>query len=91
MTKVYRVDCAASAELKVYVSDVRMDADLVVFETSDMWEATEPEVWYYTDVLGEADRVVCFTRSRWDADLIIYRTDIQPDAGWIDSGKSHLL
>lgn len=91
MTKVYRVDCSAAAELKVHVTNVRLDADLIVFETTDAWAATEPEVWYYTDVLSEADRVVCFTGSRWDADLIIYRTDIQPDAGWIDESKAHLL
>jgi hypothetical protein len=91
MTKMYRVDCSAEAELKVYVTDVRMDADLVVFETSDEWAATEPEIWYYTDVMSLADRVICFTKSRWEADLVIFKTLILPDAGWIDETKSHLL
>ncbi len=91
MPKMFCVDCAANAELKVYVTDIRLDADLVVFETSDMWAATEPEIWYYTDVQGEADRVMCFTNSLWDADLIVYKTDIQPDAGWVNDAKAHLL
>lgn len=91
MTKVYRVDSSAEAELKVYVTDVRMDADLIVFETTDEWAATEPEIWYYTDVMSLADRVICFAKSRWEADLIIYRTDVQPDAGWVDETKSYLL
>ena len=91
MTKLYRVECTAEAELKVYVTDIRMDADLIVFETDDMWAATEPGIWYYTDVMSQADRVVCFTHSRWDADLIVYRTDVQPDAGWVNVAKSDLL
>jgi len=88
---MFCVDCAANAELKVFVTDVRLDADLIVFETPDMWAATEPEIWYYTDVQGEADRVMCFTDSLWDADLIVYKTDIQPDAGWVNDAKAHLL
>jgi hypothetical protein len=91
MPKMHRVDCMAEADLKVYVTDVRMDADLIVFETSDVWAAEEPEIWFYTDVQGEADWVVCLVSSRWDADLIIYRTDIQPDAGWVDQAKADLL
>ena len=91
MTKVYRVDCSAEAELKVFVTDIRMDADLIVFETNDMWEATEPGVWWYTDIMSEADCVVCFTKSPWDADLIIYKTRIQPDSGWVNGAKTNLL
>ena len=91
MTKVYRIDCSAEAELKVYVTDIRMDADLIVFETDDMWAASEPGIWWYTDIKGEADCVVCFTRSPWDADLIIYRTVILPEAGWVDGVKTDLL
>jgi len=91
MTKVYRVECTAEAELKVYVTDIRMDADLIVFETDDMWAATEPGIWYYADVMSQAERAICFTRSRWDADLVVYRTDVQPDAGWVNAAKSHLL
>ena len=91
MTKVYRVDCSAEAELKVYVTDIRMDADLIVFETDDVWAATEPGIWCYTDIMGEADCVVCFTESPWDADLTIYRTVIFPEAGWVNAAKTDLL
>ena len=91
MTKVYRVDCTAEAELKVYVTDIRMDADLIVFETDDMWAATEPGIWWYTDIKSEADCVVCFTKSPWDADLTIFRTVILPDAGWVNGAKVDLL
>jgi len=91
MTKVYRADCTGEADLKVYVTDVRFDADLIVFETTDEWAATEPEIWYYTGAMSRADRVICFTESRWEADLIIYETRILPDAGWIDETKAHLL
>ena len=91
MTKVYRVDCSAEAEIKVYVTNIRLDADLIVFETDDAWAATEPGIWCYTKTMGEADCVVCFTHSPWDADLIIYRTRILPDSGWVNGTKSDLL
>ena len=91
MPKMYRVECSAEADLKVFVTDIRFDADLVVFETDDEWAATEPEIWYYTGKMSLADWVVCFTDSRWEADLVIYETNIQPDAGWINKSKSHLL
>ncbi len=91
MPKMFRVDCAADADLKVYITDVRMDADLVVFETTDRWAATEPGIWYYCGAMSHADCVMCFTDSLWDADLIIFLTDIQPDAGWVNDAKAHLL
>ncbi|OPL18280.1 MAG: hypothetical protein AVO35_05375 [Candidatus Aegiribacteria sp. MLS_C] len=91
MPVLYRTDTASEADLRVFVTDIRSEADLAVFETMSNWEATEPAVWAYTDIRAEADRVVHFTGNRWDADLCIFRTGIQSDAGWIDTAKSMLL
>lgn len=91
MPKIFITDIESDAELKVFVAEIRPEAHLVVFETTSQWEATEPQIWCYTDIRSEADKVVCFTGGAWNADLVIYRTDIQSDAGWQDSSREGLL
>jgi hypothetical protein len=34
---------------------------------------------------------VFFTDGQWNADITVFRTDVQSDAEWINSGKSDLL
>ena len=87
MPIVIQTKVASAADLKVYVTDTRTEADLIVFESFDAWAATEPWVWAYTDVEAEADKVVYFSESPWDADLVIYKTDVQPDAGWVNEAR----
>jgi hypothetical protein len=91
MPKLYRTRIASEAELKVFVTDVRSEADLVVYETQSQWEATEGPIWWYTDIQSEAEKTVCFSASQWDADIVIHTTDIQSDAGWVNSSKTGLL
>ena len=91
MPKLFKTDVASDADLKVFITDIQSEAHMVVYETSDPWLATESSIWCYTDMRSEADKVVHFTTSRWEADLIIFQTDIQPDAGWQDSTKEHLM
>jgi hypothetical protein len=79
------------ADLKVFVTDIRSEADLVVYETTDAWAATESQIWCYTDIQSDADKIVYFTDSQFEADLTIYKTDIQSDAEWVNSAKSDLL
>jgi len=75
----------------VFVTDIRSEADLIVYETTSQWEATEGPVWCYTDIRSEADKIVHFTDAQWDADLTVYKTDIQSDAGWVNSAKSDMV
>ena len=91
MPKMFKTDIASEADVKVFVTDIRSEADLVVYETTDQWAATESTVWCYTDTQSEADKVVYFTGGQWEADVVIYRTDIQSDAEWVNSGKESLL
>ena len=51
---------------------------------------------FKTDISSEADvkvylTDVCFTANQWDADLVVFKTDVQSDAGWIKSDKARLL
>lgn len=91
MPLLYRTGIASEADLKVYISDSRSEADLIVFESFDAWAAVEPWIWVYTDVEAEADRTVYFTDFVWEADLVVYKTNVQPDAGWVDEAKPDLL
>ncbi|MBU0493472.1 MAG: hypothetical protein KKA73_16410 [Chloroflexi bacterium] len=91
MPKLFVTDIASAADLKAFVTDIRSEADLIVYETADEWAATESPIWCYTNIQGEADKTVCFVNSAFDADLIIFKTDVQSDAGWSNSAKSHLL
>ena len=91
MPKLFVTDIASVADLKACVTDVRSEADLIVYETTDEWAATESPIWCYTDIQSEADKTIYFADSPFDADLIVFKTDVQSDAGWANSAKSHLL
>lgn len=91
MSKFFRVDSAASADLKVFVTDIRSEADLVIFETTDAWAATESQIWCYTDIQSEANKTVYFTDSAGEADLSVFKTDVQSDAEWRNADKAWLL
>ena len=91
MPKFFKTDIAAEANLKVFISDIRTDADAVIFETTSEWEATTELIWYYTNIQSDADKVVYFVDGKWDADITVFKTDIQSDAEWIDSSKASLL
>jgi hypothetical protein len=91
MPLLYRTEIASAADLMVYVTDSRSEADLIVFESFDAWAAGEPWIWVYTDLEAEADKTVHFTESPWEADIVIYKTDVQPDAGWVDEAKPDLV
>jgi hypothetical protein len=91
MPKLCKIDIASAADLKVFVTDIRSEADLVIHETTDRWAATEAPIWCYTDIQSEADKTVCFVASQWESDLVVYKTDIAADAGWQNDAKAGLL
>ncbi len=64
---------------------------MVIFETTSQWEATSGAIWCYTDIRGEAAKTITNTDSAWEADLIAFKTEVQSDAQWLNSGKSGLL
>ena len=76
---------------RLFKTDISSEADLIVYETTSQWEATESHVWCYTNIQSEMDKSVYFTAAQWDADSIVYKTDVQSDAGWVNSVKSGLL
>ena len=91
MPRLFKINIASEADVRVYVTDDRAEADLIIYETTDEWAATESPIWYYTDVLGRAERTIYFTNARWEADLIVSKTNIQGEAGWVDRTKEDIL
>ncbi len=91
MPKLFKTDIQSEADIKVFISDIRSDADIVVYETQSEWEATEAQIWCYSQIQRDADKVVSFVDGAWDADVVIFKTDIQSDAEVVNSSKSDLL
>ncbi len=60
MPKLFITDIESDADLKVFVTDIRSEAHLVIFETSSEWEATVPQIWSYSSIRSDADKVVSF-------------------------------
>ena len=86
-----KTDIASEADFKVYITEIRSEADLIVFETTNVWDAVLPHVWCYTINRSEADKLVSFTDGQWNADIVVFLTEIQSDGGWVNSGKSGLI
>lgn len=88
---MFITDIESDADLKVFVADIRSEAHLVVYETDSEWEATEQQIWAYTTIRSEADKVIYLTDGAWNADIVIFKTDIQSDAEWLDNSKAGIL
>lgn len=91
MAILFKTDIASDADLKVFVTSIRFEADVIICETPNRWAAGKSCVWYYTDIQSEAEKIVYFTENQWDADLVVFKTDVLSDAGWVASAKSDLL
>ena len=88
MPKLFATDIPAEAQLKYCVTGIRSDAHAVIHQTTDQWAATDPLVWFWTDIRSEADKLACKVDSAFDADIVVYFTDIASDAEWLDGSKS---
>lgn len=91
MPKLFKTDIHSEADIKVFISTIGSEAHLIVFETQSQWEATVPQIWCYTTVKSEANKTVFFVDGAWDADMVIFKTDIQSDAEVVDGSKANLL
>lgn len=44
MAILFKTDIASAADLRVFITQVRSEADLIVYETTDRWAATESPI-----------------------------------------------
>ncbi|MEG2164425.1 MAG: DUF6150 family protein [Bacteroidales bacterium] len=79
--KVYLTDARGAADLIVYLTDARGAADVIVYLTDARGAAANCGIAYLVDSRGEADIKVYLTDARGAADIIVYLTDARGAAG----------
>lgn len=88
-SEILPVDSVGISDFKIYYTDCKSEADLVVYVTNYRQEALgKEEIWHFTEYRSEAGAKVFVTENRSEADLIVYRSSYKSEAGWI---KAHPL
>ena len=78
--------------MKVYVTNYRNEADLVVYKCDYRNEASGNRgLWYFVEYRTEAKKKIYFVNYRNEADLVIYFTHYRNEAGWRNEKKEHLM
>jgi hypothetical protein len=89
--RIYKVNTADNAQVKVYVTNNAEEADLKVFETLQPEAVVKDGIWYQPMTESEADIKVFITTEASQADMkIFYVTDVE-QAGWITREKRQLF
>ena len=78
--------------MKVFVTEYKSDADLVVYETKYRSDVNgNTGVWYFCEYKSDADTKIFFCDYKSDADIVIYFSKYKSDAGWLKNEKKHLM
>lgn len=89
---VTEVKTVKEANVKVFVTEYAMDADVVVFKTPFIKNAYGNKgIWYFTSVNGEANKRICFVPSKQLANIVICYTTDSKQAGWKNKRKQHFM
>jgi hypothetical protein len=71
----------AFADYRVYVESVQSFADISVYREEVSSFATEPGLWYFTDVQGFADFSIFLVDNPQFADFSVFYTEFRGDVG----------
>ena len=89
---IYSVNWKSDAQIKVFVTNNKYDADLVVYKCKYKSDATGNRGWWhFTNYKSDAKKKIYFVDYKSDADLVIYVTENKYEAGWRNKTKEHLL
>lgn len=72
MSRVYQVKDAEQAHIKVYLTNNKQEADLIVTQVSNLLEARAPTHWFIEKDRLSASTWIFFTSTKAEADLSIY-------------------
>ena len=90
--KMFSVDYANQAEVKVYVVEYENQADLKVFKVDYTNQVVGNKgLWYFVDYANQADKKIFFVDYVNQSDLKIYFVKYSNQAGWRNKSKQHLL
>jgi len=74
--------------VKVYVTNSRISADLLVYITNNRLQASGNDgIWYFVNSRISADASVYFVKSSIEADVKIYYVSSSIEAGWRQSNS----
>ena len=86
--KVYSVQYANQADIKIFVVDYPNQADLKVYKVKYNNQVSKNEgLWFFTEYSNQADKKVYFVKYNNLADLKIYFVEYPNQAGWNDNSK----
>ena len=89
---VYSVSSDTGANVKVYAITDSTMADLWVFQaSSDAGVGANNGIWFFTADAASASKKLFFTNNLNDAEVWIYYTSIQSNAGWKNVTKTVLM
>jgi hypothetical protein len=90
--KVFSVEYASQADIKIYVADYESKSDLSVFKVDYESRAGNNDGnWFFVDYVSKADKKIFFVEYSSQADIIIFFVDYSSRAGWIKKEKIHLF
>lgn len=89
---VHTVDYQKQANVKVFVTPYKYEADLVVYKTQFVQNSYGNKgIWYYTKNPAAANKKIYFIKHREEADLVVCFTTNSKEAGWQKKKKQYLF
>ena len=86
--RVFEVEYASSADVKVCVVDYESSADLKVYKVSYASSAGSNDGrWFFTEYASSAQKKIYFVSYHSSADVKIFYVDYASSAGWINTSK----
>ncbi len=87
--RIYKTSEGKKAEVKVCPVDKEYRADLIVYVTQYSHRARGNNgIWFFTDREEHADKSISFV-NEWQADVKVFFTDKEHEAGWRNKSRSH--
>lgn len=89
---LYKSGSAERADVKVCPVENVNRADLVVYVTQYAHRAIGNKgIWFLTDREDDECKSIYFTNNEWSADIKVFFTIHENEAGWRNKSKKHLL
>jgi hypothetical protein len=89
---IYSVNFKYQSDVKVFVTDNKINADLLIYKVDHKYEAKENKgSWYFCEYKYQAEKNIFFTEYSYQSDLRVFVVDYKYLAGWINKEKIDLF
>lgn len=80
---VFTITTSTTADYKVFVTNKRHEAHLLVWQSKSKWESLgKEEIWFKSKSRSESSFTIRWVKSRHQSDLIIFFVKNRSEAGW---------